>query len=400
MRRGWKILFAALAGLAVLLTLNTIALDNETRKAEVTVDGGEILRLAGGDLQVWDSGEPPDSAISDRPGGPGKPPPIVLIHCFSCSINWWDDLIPLLERGGHRVIAIDLLGHGGSEKPQSGYSMENQAQLVAQALSQLGVEGATIVGHSLGGTVAVALAEQSSELVDRLVIVDQAPDDSYGDLDLLAKAAFTPVIGEAMQRITPDFVVEDGLGQAFAPGYDVPDQFVDDFNRMTYISFDHSAGEEEVYTDEEPLDQRVRRAFVPLLVIFGAEDQIYDAREALSVYADIPGAQTELVPGAGHSPNVETPARTASLTLAFAKPPPAPPEPKPKPKSKQPKTGKKGAIANGRRPSPTRPCDRSSKNRQQPDARPDGGQGARGSRQAPCRNESRKSGSGRSQEAQ
>jgi pimeloyl-ACP methyl ester carboxylesterase len=391
-KRGWKILIGALVGLAVLLTLNTIALDNETRKAEVTVDGGEILRLPGGDLQVWDSGEPPDSAISDRPGGPGKPPPIVLIHCFSCSINWWDELTPLLERAGHRVIAIDLLGHGGSEKPQSGYSMENQAQLVAGALSQLGVEGATVVGHSLGGTVAVALAEQSSELVDRLVIVDQAPDNSFGDLNLLAKAAFTPVIGEAMQRITPDFAIRDGLGQAFAPGFDVPDQFVEDFKRMTYTSFDHSAGEEEVYTDEEPLDQRIRSAFVPLLVIFGSEDQIYDAREALSAYADVPGAQTQLVQGAGHSPNVETPARTAALILAFAKPPPQPPKPEPKPKT--------AATANGRRTSPTRPCDRSSKNRQQPDARPDGGQGARESRPAPCRNESKKSGSGRSQTAQ
>ncbi|MEK6278263.1 MAG: alpha/beta hydrolase [Actinomycetota bacterium] len=344
MRRGWKILLAVLAGLAVLLTLNTIALDNETRKAEVTVDGGEILRLPGGNLQVWDSGEPPDSAISDRPGGPGKPPPIVLIHCFSCSINWWDELIPLLEQGGHRVIAIDLLGHGGSEKPQSGYTMENQAQLVAGALSQLGVEGATVVGHSLGGTVAVALAEQSSELVDRLVIVDQAPDDSFGDLDLIAQLAFTPVIGEAVQRITPDFVIRDGLGQAFAPGFDVPDQFVEDFNRMTYTSFDHSAGEEEVYTDEEPLDQRIRSAFVPLLVIFGAEDQIYDSREALSAYADVPGAQTELVQGAGHSPNVESPARTAALILAFAKPPPQPPKPESKPKKGNGKAQKQASA--------------------------------------------------------
>jgi pimeloyl-ACP methyl ester carboxylesterase len=335
-RRGWKILIAVLVGLGVLLALNTIVVDRETRKAEVTVDGAEILRLQGGDLQVTDSGKPPDAAISDRPGGPGTPPPIVLIHCFSCSINWWDELIPLLERGGHRVIAVDLLGHGGSEKPRSGYSMQNQADLVAQALGRLDVEGATVVGHSLGGTVAVALAEQSSELVDRLVLVDEAPDNSFGEVDLLAKLAFTPVIGEAMRRITPDFVVEDGLGQAFAPDYDVPDQFVDDFNRMTYTSFDHAAGESDVYRDDRPLDERISASFVPLLVIFGSEDQIYDTREALSAYADVPGAGTELIPGAGHSPNVEKPERTASLILRFAKPPPEPgPEPKLKKQQKQ-----------------------------------------------------------------
>jgi pimeloyl-ACP methyl ester carboxylesterase len=319
-----SIVLIVLAGIAVLLALNTLVLDRETRKAEVTVKGAEIVRLPGGDLQVLDGGEPADAEVSNRPGGPGAQPPIVLLHGFGCSINWWDRLTPLLERGGHRVVAIDLLGHGGSEKPRSGYSMENQAQLVAQVLNGLGVEGATVVGHSMGGNVAVALADQSSELVDRLVIVDQAPDKSYQDQELLAKLATTPVIGEAMKRLAPDFAIRDGLGQAFAPGYDVPDQFVDDFKRMTYSSFDSSDSEADSYTGDRPLDDRIRAAFVPLLVVFGSEDQFYDARESLSAYADVPGARTVMIEGSGHSPQVEKPAQTAALILRFAKPAPAP----------------------------------------------------------------------------
>lgn len=327
MRRGWKILIGVLVGFAVLLGLNTVAVDHETKKAEVTVEGGEILSLSGGDLQALDTG-PRDAA------------PIVLLHCFSCSINWWDELIPLLDRE-HRVIAIDLLGHGGSEMPRSGYSMENQAALVAQALSKLGVEGATVVGHSMGAAVTVALADQSSELVDRLVIVDQGPDISYCSVPLPAKLALTPVIGEALNRITPDFAIKDGLGDAFAPGFDVPDQFVDDFNRMTYTAFDASASAEDDYEDEEPLDQRVRAVFVPLLVIFGSEDQLCDPRESLSAYADVPGARTELIDGAGHSPNVEKPEETAKLMLEFSKPPPEPKaKRKPKSSAKQQSRGK------------------------------------------------------------
>jgi len=251
-------------------------------------------------------------------------------------------LTPLLERGGHRVVAIDLLGHGGSEKPRSGYSMENQAQLVAQVLNGLGVEGATVVGHSMGGNVAVALADQSSELVDRLVIVDQAPDDTYEDEELLAKLAFTPVIGEAFKRLAPDFAIRDGLGQAFAPGYDVPDQFVDDFKRMTYSSFDSSNSEAASYTDDRPLDERIRSTFVPLLVIFGEEDQFYDVRESLSAYADVPGARTVMVEGSGHSPNVEKPAQTATLILHFAKPTPATAKKPPVPKAKNAKKSNAG----------------------------------------------------------
>src|SRR5215475_2121839 len=106
MRRGWKIAIGVVAALVVLLLLNAIVTSNETKPAEVTEPGGRILSLSGGDIQVVDR-------------GPRDGSPIVLIHCFSCAINWWNRMIPLLDKA-HRVIAVDLLGHGGSEKPDSG----------------------------------------------------------------------------------------------------------------------------------------------------------------------------------------------------------------------------------------------------------------------------------------
>ncbi len=333
MRRGWAIFIAVVAALAVLLAANTIAIDNETKPAEVTVDGGEILQLSGGDVQVWEDGP--------TAGGSGEPP-IVLIHCYSCSLHWWDRMVPVLgER--HRVVRLDLLGHGGSAKPQSGYSMEDQASLVAEALNELGVEGAVVVGHSLGATVAAALAEQSSELVDRVVDIGQAPDNSFGELPFLATLGYVPVLGQLLNRVTPDFAIEDGYQDAFAPdfdiesGFDNPDQVVDDFRAMTYTSFDQSASEEDGYTDQIPLDERLTSAAVPLLVIFGAEDQIYDAPDALAAFEDVPGVRTATIEGAGHSPNAERPEETARLILEFAREagdeaevPQPPPEGKPK----------------------------------------------------------------------
>jgi pimeloyl-ACP methyl ester carboxylesterase len=302
MRRGWKIAIGVAVALAVLLAVNTMVTNQETKSAEVTVDGGEILALGGGDVQVLDV-------------GPRAAPPIVLIHCYTCAIDWWEEMIPLLERR-HRVVAIDLLGHGGSEKPRSGYAIEEQGALVAEGLSRLGVSGATVVGHSLGGSVATAVAEQSPELVSRIVIVDQAPDDSYGDVGFLAKLGYVPVLGQAIWRVVPDAAVEEGLSEAFAPEFDVPDEFVEDYRRMTFNSYNESA--EDEYRDERPLDERLRAVGVPLLVIFGSEEQIYDAREALRAFADVPGAETELIEGAGHSPNVERPGQTARLVLEFA----------------------------------------------------------------------------------
>ncbi len=308
MGKGWKIGIGLVTVVAVALIVNSIVVRAETKTAEITVPGGRLLDLPDGEMQVLDSGPPGGS-------------PIVLIHCYTCAIDWWDRITPPLVSSGHRVIAVDLRGYGGSEKPSSGYSMADQANFVAEALRRLGVRGATVVGQSLGGTVATALAERSPRLVRQVVIVDQAPDESYGEgLPFIAQVSFLPMIGEALWQVTPDFAVKEGLGVAFAPGFDVPDAFVEDFNRMTYTSYT-ADDEEGDYSDAVPLDRRLARTGKPLLAIFGAQDQLYDSKRALAAYSNVPGAATVLVPGAGHSPNVERPARTAAAILGFLRDP-------------------------------------------------------------------------------
>ena len=303
MARRWKILIAVAGTLAVLLAINTLVVGAETKPAAVTVPGGRILHLRGGDMQVLEK-------------GPRAAPPIVLLHCFACSLAWWWRMIPLLDRD-HRVIALDMRGFGGSEKPTSGYSMADQAAFVSEALKRLGVHRATVVGHSLGGTVATALTEVPGDYVNRLVIVDQAPDERFAtSIDFAEELTTAPVIGEALWQVIPDFAVKEGLQVAFAPGFEVPEGFVDGFDQMTYTSY-ASDGHESAYLGEEPLNRRVERAGIPLLAIFGAEDQIYEAEPALAVYAKVPDARTALIPGAGHSPNVEKPGRTAALVLEF-----------------------------------------------------------------------------------
>ena len=309
MRRGWKIAIGVVVAVVVLLALNTVIVDHETKSASVTEPGGRLLKLPGGELEVVEK-------------GPRQASPIVLIHCFSCAISWWDGMMPMLDRD-HRVIAVDLLGHGGSEKPASGYTIPNQADLVAEALSRLGVRDAVVAGHSLGGSVAVGLAERSPQLVKKVMIIDTPPDHSGSSLGLIAKLGFAPVVGEFFWRIKPDFAVKKGLEVAFAPGFDVPDEFVEDVNRMTYNSYHDSPEGSDDYTKEEPLDQRMRETGRPLMVIMGAEEQIVDepAKRLAEYRQTYPGTETKLIAGAGHSPNVEKPAETAALLLGFAKGP-------------------------------------------------------------------------------
>jgi pimeloyl-ACP methyl ester carboxylesterase len=313
-KRAVWIVVALLVVIAVALTLNTITVDNETKAAKTTADGARILELSSGDVQVLET-----------PAQTGKPKaPIVLIHGYAASLHWWDRLAPLLSKD-HRVITLDLLGHGGSEKPSSGYAMEDQAALVAEALNQLRVQGAVVVGHSMGGSVATALATQSSELVDRVVLVDSRPDPDIGPgLPFLAKLGYVPVIGELANRVVPDSAVKDEYADAFAPGFDLesgfenPDQVVDDYREMTYTSYDSSHSEADAYIEEAPLDERLTDAAVPVMVIFGNEDQLIDADEALAAFESLPGLRTATIDGAGHSPHIENPEETARLIEEFA----------------------------------------------------------------------------------
>jgi pimeloyl-ACP methyl ester carboxylesterase len=330
--RWLKIALGVIAALVVILLINAIVVSNATKDAYVRDPGGRLVETSNGTLQVLDQG---------NPGGT----PIVLLHCATCSLNWWQRLAPLLERD-HRVISIDLLGMGGSDKPGGGYAITDQASAVAEALGKLNVVGATVVGHSLGGSVATALVQQSPQVASRIVIIDQSADDGFESESLGLKMTRWPVIGQGIARliqVAPKSVIRDQYGQAFAPGFNIssgfdnPEQPVDDLRAMTYTAYKDTVDAEQDFVDQEPLDQRLAAAHVPTMVIFGAEDQIYDAQPALARYRqNVPGVQTHLVPGAGHSPNVERPNLVAPLILSWAAPPPKQGRPKKQAAGKRP----------------------------------------------------------------
>lgn len=321
MRRGTKVAIGILVALAVLLAVNTVVVGNQTKSAEVTIDGGRILEVPAGAVQVYEEG-PEEATV--RPGGrAAATAPIVLLHCYACSLHWWDRLAPLLA-DGHRVIRIDLLGFGGSEKPSSGFSIPEQAAAVGAALDRLRVQGAVVVGHSMGFAVATELAGQASQLVDRVVNIDEGPTPDSCSEPFTAKLGYQPVIGEALWRAIPSFMVKNAYSAAVAPDFDIeagfpnPDQVLDDRDGMTYTSYKDASDGADAYVEEIPLQDRLRTAATPLLSIFGSEDDVCDPEESQAAYATVPGARLEEIEGAGHSPNIEAPDETASLIEDFA----------------------------------------------------------------------------------
>ncbi len=298
------VLAGVLLALIVALGINALVVSAETKPAHADI--GQLVTLPGGDqLQV-------------RQDGPAGAPTIVLLHGFAGSLHWWQNEVPLLA-SHYRVVRFDLLGHGGSSKPSGGYSMEHQAQLVDEALHKLGVHRALIVGHSMGGLVATALATRDPSLAAGVAVVDSPPTASAGKLPFTARLGFVPVLGQALRSaFITNGEVSSALQSAFAPHYPVPAQFVSDFWQMTFTSYTQSHREDGAYLQRRPLAARLTALGLPLLAIYGTQDAIVSPTAMRQDFSTVPHAQVVAIAGAGHSPMVEKPYATARLLLPFA----------------------------------------------------------------------------------
>lgn len=301
MRRIRRIVLWTVLVLAAALAINTLLVELDTEPADPDV--GQIVQLPAGDVQI-------------REDGPRDGPPLVLVHGFQASLRWWDRVMPALARR-HRVVRIDLLGHGGSEKPRDGYSMEEQGDLVADVMERLGIRRAAVVGHSMGGQVVTALATRHRALVERLMIVGTAPENRFNKNRFAQSVLAFPVVGHALSRAVPESAIRENVDRAFSDGTDVPELLYDDPERATYNSFTGSRKGNREYRDDKPLDTRLAPTGIPLHVVFGSEDELVDAKGAREWRA-VPGVRIEVLPGRGHTPFVERPAELAAKILAFA----------------------------------------------------------------------------------
>jgi pimeloyl-ACP methyl ester carboxylesterase len=259
-----------------------------TEESTVPLDGGEI------------------HVCQDGPRGA---PALLLIHGTAASLRTWDPLVPLLA-GSHRVIRIDLLGCGQSARPDgASYAIPDQARRVGAALERLGVEHAIVVGHSSGGVVAAALTEQRPDLVTALALINTGPS-------MAAYIAEEIAIGPAQWPDLTDEQLRQVMSSAFSAGYQIPQPFLDEARGIDLRVLAATSQAVRAYLEEQALPERLATLGKPLLVIFGQDDRRWRSSSAAD-YRAVPGAALEMLPGAGHSPNLEDPPRTAAPLLAF-----------------------------------------------------------------------------------
>jgi pimeloyl-ACP methyl ester carboxylesterase len=264
----------------------------------------QFVRLDDGDMHVVQDGEP-------------SAPAVLLIHGTAASTAWWDPVVPLLA-SACRVVRVDLLGHGRSSSPAGGYDIPAQARRVGAVLDRLGVGRVVAIGHSTGGAVATALAEQQPGAVAALALINTGPStDAYVSQGLLSRLLLAPLSGRLLWRLRTEAIIRRAMRTGFTRPVDVPRVIIEDTLGMTHRAVAGTARADVDYLGQRSIPARLTALGVPVLVIFGAADQRWSSSSAAEYYV-VPGARIELLPGVGHTPMLEDPQTTGKLLLDFA----------------------------------------------------------------------------------
>jgi len=289
----------------VALLVNAVITHRTARAAEPFAQG-RVLELAGPDLNVREYGSGGDHAI-------------VLLHGYSASIQWWEAVAPALAQTD-RVVAIDLVGHGGSEAPSDAapYSAEGQATAVRQALDVLGIRHAVLVGHSMGGTVATALAESAPDLVDRVIVSDTPAALGMTAMPALGDAVCWPVLGPAVDRLRSlDAVDKSSLQTGFAADFPIPDLAYRSLKRLTHNALCDAKTAARI-NEQRAVADRLVGLGKPVLVMWGEADVLTPTAPNVERYRQA-GLQPVIIAGSGHSPLVEKPAEFVRVVQDFVR---------------------------------------------------------------------------------
>ena len=247
--------------------------------------------------------------------GPRQAPPLLLIHGSGASGASWGPVVGALA-GHHHVIRVDLPGCGQSP-PGPSYDVPEQAGRVAALLDDLGLRHVTLVGHSSGGYLATALAEQRPDLVGSLALISTGPSlDALLPQPFILRALLAPPLGPLLWPVRTDAMIRKGISATTARPVDIPGDVVADLRNITYRTFRKVLRRNGAYVAERSVPERLADLDVPVLVIFGASDPRYEPSSAHQ-YDAVPNARVEMLPGVGHVPILEAPETTSELLLGF-----------------------------------------------------------------------------------
>jgi len=262
--------------------------------------------------------------VAFRRGGSG--PTILLIHGITNSSLSWEPAMKRLIRD-YDVIAPDLPGHGDSDRHRGDHSIGAHACVLRDLLHVLEVERATVVGHSLGGGIAMQFGYQFPEMTERFVVVSSG---GLGrDVSILIRGAALPFSEQVLPLLTAKPLVEAGAAVAgllgrlgLKPSADLAEisrgiaSLGDTERRAAFVR--------TVRSVMSPLGQKVTasdRLYLaegtPTMIVWGDRDPIIPVAHARAAQSHLPHARLEIFEGSGHFPQLDDPAHFADLLADF-----------------------------------------------------------------------------------
>jgi pimeloyl-ACP methyl ester carboxylesterase len=262
---------------------------------------GEFLDLNGTRLYYYAAGT----------RGAGEP--VVFLHGFATSSHLWSDVVPLLP-AGHRVVVLDLLGHGRSDRPLGRrVDVLAHAGRVVHLLDELQIERACIVGHGVGGGIAQSLAVRQPKRVSRICLVDSVAFDRWPTLEARVARAALPVA-----RLLPADALVAVLRRDLRRGYSDPDRAAHSVD-LYLRPFAGPDGRDallahvQALTSGETTDISAQLSDIraPTAIVWGQHDHVIPLSVARRLQQAIPKSTLEVVPGMRHFTPEEAPRQVA-----------------------------------------------------------------------------------------
>lgn len=244
---------------------------------------------------------------------------VLLMHGIPTWGYLYHAVIPPLVEAGYRVLAPDFLGHGWSDRrDRFDRSFQTQAHMIVALLSALGLERVDVVGHDTGGAVALILAIEHSQVVNRLVVTNSVCYDRFDDdmLDFGHPLRWKP-------RSVDDLV--QALEESLVAGLSNPLRLTPEFRAGIIAPWASEEGKLSLLRNASALNANQTMALVdrhsaiaaPTLVLWGMDDPWQKAADGQQLASEIPGAQFQPIEGASHWIQQDAPDRFSAALLDF-----------------------------------------------------------------------------------
>lgn len=238
---------------------------------------------------------------------------LVLLHGYLESLLVWSDFVPLLYKKV-RVVTLDLPGHGISEVKGETHTMDFLADTVADAIRALGIDRCTLVGHSMGGYVALAVCERHPELLDGVVLLSSTPNPDTPEKAENRRREIALVKAgkkELLARVAP----AAGFAEENRPRMK---DAIEDLTEQVFITEDEGiVALLNGMIGRKDQNEMLRQTKVPVLFILGRKDNYIPVEVAEKMVAEHPEAKVVWLEHSGHMGFLEEPEKTAEALLDF-----------------------------------------------------------------------------------